>query len=150
MKTLPTSFAILQNLRILHANKCQIVSIDEICNIRSLRELYLQENRQLHLSQKISFLKLTTLNVSDCNLKQVHTSICKIKTLKNLYISANSIVQVNADIKLLRQMLILDISNNRIKILPNEINSLINLKTFLYHQKEKVDINNVLEAIFRL
>ena len=126
---LPDNFYKLRNLKVvdLSNNKIRVISpkISQLCDLEALN---LEGNLLSTLPEQFSRLpNLKVLVLNHNNLSNSLPFICKLK-LNHLEITNNKIRQLPDEIGNLDSLIILDLSNNKLKSLPDSIISLVELE----------------------
>lgn len=99
-------------------------------NLTKLSILNLSSNKSLsRLSPNITNLvNLTTLDISNTNIKPFPIEICELVKLQILYACNNDYTKIPIEIGKLNKLEQLSLECNKLTILPKEISNLINLK----------------------
>jgi leucine-rich repeat protein SHOC2 len=143
----------LKNLEVLWINMNQIKYIpDELGELKKLNSLKLDSNNFETIPTIIGKLDLVKIiSFGQCQIKDLK-GIRELKNISELELNLNCIVNIPEEISELKNNLIrLDLSNNKIEVLPKEIGELTNLKCLnlennkiKYIPKEIEELKNLL------
>jgi protein phosphatase 1 regulatory subunit 7 len=121
-------------LRILELGSNRLCSLEGICNLPSLEELYLGKNqiKNLNSNTKYVFGNLRILALSNNKIDSLDSLADYFPSLEELYLSHNQMktLDFGALSKLGKTLSTLDISNNQIVKLDSKIKDLIHLEEF--------------------
>ena len=108
---IPDSLGNLENLEILDLSSCYLKTDsfpNDLNNLKSLREVYLQHN----------------------NLNSIPKAFLQLNSIKKLILKKNNIRLLNSSIGNLTQIETLNLSDNFLEFLPESIKNLVNLEIF--------------------
>ncbi|MFX1417466.1 MAG: leucine-rich repeat domain-containing protein, partial [Promethearchaeota archaeon] len=136
LATLPNAMGFLELLEELNLNNNPIKYLpNEICNLKSLRLLYLEAPSFFYrgdlknLPYDIGNLYLLQeLDLSSCDLDYLPDSFGNLKSLKVLDLYDNNLTSLPNTFGNLKMLEILNLENNELKFLPNSLGELSNLK----------------------
>ena len=119
---------LLKNLKILILNDNDIANLpDEICELKNLDILQADDNSIKELPADFGNLaNLEELSLSNNHLQTLPPSFEKLNNLKYLHLNNNNLTEFNS-CKGLKQLVMIDLSDNKIEYLPEDIDSLKNL-----------------------
>lgn len=138
---------------------CTIKSIDSITTPTKVKQSTFENNNKLNLSgQKLDKIpenifnqtSLIELNVSNNELTgSIQAEIRKLENLEILNASNNKMTGVPAEIGQLKNLQVLDLSNNQLTGLPNELGNLRNLRTLNIsgNNYSEYDLNGIIKNL---
>ncbi len=128
---LPESFGNLENLQTLNLSDNYITYLPEsFGNLEKLQTLNLNNNQITYLPESFDNLgNLQTLNLNVNQITYLPEVISKLSLLTRLSLNGNELASIPDDFFLnLKDLFVLDLSNNRLRQLPSSIKSLPNLQ----------------------
>jgi Leucine-rich repeat (LRR) protein len=129
IRDVPSSIGHLKNLKRLSFEGCKELSSSNkpwYEHIRSYSKPISPDH--VGLSPLLGLCSLTSLNLSDCNLKAIPNDIGSLFSLEELNLDGNKFVCLPKSIGQLSQLLFLDLSKNNLKCLPESIGQLSKLE----------------------
>ncbi len=132
LSRVPTDFRLLTNLKCLHLDNNDIVSIPpEISELQHLEILTVSNNHLTTLPDQIRQLqRLQSCHLANNKMEEMPLCLCYLtKSLLFLDISYNYLQQIPSSIQHLKQLRSLLLLGNRIKVLPDSICQLTKLGT---------------------
>ena len=105
LQTYPRGLEFCSSLTVLSLNESKLSSLDELCCLVSLKELYMHGNKVSKIPSCISKLSnLTALDLSEGEILRVPSFLCELKNLRVLYMYKNKIESISARIVQLDQL----------------------------------------------
>lgn len=142
----PTEICKLKYVKRLYLNENKLYKLpSEIGNLINLQRLWLYNNNLTSLPVEIGKLKyLKFLDLTDNQLKELPKEIGNLNNLQTLRLWNNHLTSLPSEIGNLKKLEVLYLQDNNIKKLPKKI---LNIKESLIIDKTSYDIDNMdLEA----
>lgn len=119
LKQIPKELSNLKRLKILDISGNEFNELpNEFSNLYNLEELYLNNEKNLKLSDALKILaklpKLKSLHLENDNLEELPSEINKLKSLENLYLNENKLKSI-PNLKPLDHLKFLDLRKNNLK-----------------------------------
>ncbi|CAK6441245.1 unnamed protein product [Pipistrellus nathusii] len=113
-------------------NKLSFISL-ELCMLQKLSFLDLRNNFLNSLPEEMeSLIRLQTINLSFNRFKILPEVLYRISTLETILISNNQVGSVNPEkLKIMENLVTLDLQNNDLLQIPPELGNCVNLRTLL-------------------
>nr|KAF6379222.1 leucine rich repeat containing 40 [Myotis myotis] len=113
-------------------NKLSLISL-ELCMLQKLSFLDLRNNFLNSLPEEMeSLIRLQTINLSFNRFKILPEVLYRISTLETILISNNQVGSVNPEkLKIMENLVTLDLQNNDLLQIPPELGNCVNLRTLL-------------------
>lgn len=119
LKQIPKEISNLKRLKILDLSGNEFNELpSEFSNLNNLEELYLNDEKNLKLSETLKVLaklpKLKSLHLENDNLEELPNEINKLKSLESLYLNENKFKTI-PNLKPLDHLKFLDLRKNDLK-----------------------------------
>jgi len=149
LSLLPKEIGQLKTLQQLYLNNNRLISIPkEIGQLQALQNLHLDNNYLVSVPKEIGRLKtLRELHLDYNRLVSVPKEIGRLKTLQGLYLVGNRLVSVPKEIGQLQALEALHLENNLFVNIPKEIGQLQALKWLRLYNNRLVSIPKEIDQL---
>jgi Leucine-rich repeat (LRR) protein len=119
LKQIPKEISNLKRLKVLDLSGNEFKELpSEFSNLYNLEELYLNDEKNLKLTETLNVLaklpKLKSLHLENDNLEELPNEINKLKSLESLYLNENKFKSI-PNLKPLDHLKFLDLRKNNVK-----------------------------------